>query len=100
MSDETSPPFSGFRNARPARKTQEESEPTSFAAQQVAAVHEQAASRPRRARRTRAEIEATTRSPLTPTGELAVLKACLKQLRSLDDQARARTLVLLKAVFE
>lgn len=95
MSDETSPPFSGFRNARPARKTQavEETMPDYPASEDMPLV-------PKRKRRTRAEIEASTRAPLTPTGELAVLKACLKQLRSLDDQARARTLVLLKAVFE
>lgn len=97
MSDETSPPFSGFRNARPARKTatqMSESELVNDAAQ--AYPGEPA---PKRKRRTRAEIEASTRSPLTPAGELAVLKACLKQLRSLDGQARTRILALLKAVF-
>lgn len=87
MSDEPTP-FT-FK-AAPTRKV---------TSQKVEDMGTEAAGEPaKRKRRTRAEMQAT--SPFTPAGELAVLKACLKQLRSLDDQARARTLVLLKAVFE
>ena len=93
-----------FKTARPARKSQISEEGiraiTASEPDDGAIVHSNGSvTRPKRKRRTRAEIEAQG-SALTPTGELAVLKVCLKQLRSLDDQARARTLLLLKTVFE
>lgn len=105
MSDETSPPFSGFRNARPARKTQEpETHPNGDPV--IPAVRDPdgyAVEPAKRKRRTREEIEVARLSSAGPhwvQDEMAALKACLKQLRSLDGQARTRVLLLLKAVFE
>lgn len=92
-------PFS-FQAARPARKVTTEKVENMTSSDTFVPEGHREIDQPKRKRRTRAEIEAAGTAPLTPTGELAALKACLKQLRSLDDQARARVLLLLKAVFE
>jgi hypothetical protein len=97
MSDAPTPaPFS-FKTARPARQVKTERVEDMPEVVRDPDGHE--VGPVKRKRRTRAEIEASAGTP-TPAGELAVLKVCLKQLRSLDDQARTRVLLLLKAVFE
>lgn len=97
MSNETSPPFSGFRNARPARKMTNDQiveadgevarDPDGYAVEPV-----------KRKRRTRAEIEAAQ-----PPGvdKLAVLTQCLRALRTLPTHEDVmEALKIMTAVFK
>lgn len=117
MSDEPTAPFT-FRPApaKPSRKTTlekvEEMPEQSFAAQQVAAVEEQNASRPRRSRKSRIPLATHVPGPLERKtrktrkrrtrlpDDVVVLKACLKQLRTLDPKDALRTVETLRVLFK
>lgn len=104
MSDETSPPFSGFRNARPARKTPVNESATMEFQSEPGLTPEQRANGfepdpPKRKRRTRAEIEAATLPATAVPDDLAVLKVCLKALRTLEAHNVKRVMLTLQAVF-